>query len=159
MATQRFLIWNPDSLGEMIQFDEHMFQMGCTLPNSFFNWAMKKGPPGCFGYVRDYNYTTQFCWDYENLIDHETRIPIKQPVQWKVRGVFFLWLDLNWFKLGVISLCFFGWFKGIFFYSNQRIVILVDFRSWIPTFCRFCWTNSLQEWWDYLGCFLFILGL
>ena len=50
---------------------------------------MKKGPPGCFGYVRDYNYTTQFCWDYENLIDHETRIPIKQPVQWKVRGVFF----------------------------------------------------------------------
>ena len=49
----------------------------------------EKRTPGCLGYVGDHSYTTQLCWDYENLINQQIRIPIKQPVQWKARGVFF----------------------------------------------------------------------
>ena len=41
-------------------------------------------PPGCLEYIGDYTYTTLLCGDYLNYI----RIPIKQPVQWKVTGFF-----------------------------------------------------------------------
>ena len=62
--------------------------MGKCLPYQLSN---EKNPTGCLGYIGD--YTTQLYRD--NFINHEIRIPINQPVKWKV-GRFFSWL--NWLK-------------------------------------------------------------
>ena len=62
----------------------------------------KKKLVGCWWFSRD--YTTQFCGWFRFTIK---RIPIKQPVQWKVRGVF-CW---GWFrKIGPQVL---GWFPEV----------------------------------------------
>ena len=46
--------------------------------------------PSYFGVYRGWK-TTQLCGDY-STVNHETRIPFKLPVQWKVRSFFFAWL-------------------------------------------------------------------
>ncbi len=56
-------------------------------------WAMKKGPPWLFRVYRGWN-TTQVI-----IINHEIRIPIKQPVfHGKYPAVFFLWLIFPYTK-------------------------------------------------------------
>ena len=56
--------------------------MGIAACNDGQNLLSNENDQGCLGYTGD--YTDQFCGDYTKPL----RIPIKQPVQWKVRWFF-----------------------------------------------------------------------
>ena len=68
-------------------------------------WAMKKVEPrGCLGSIGD-EKNTYVIW---GLYLTSIRIPIRQPVEWKVRG-FFVWLNLSlvFFAVNPSSSCCF----------------------------------------------------
>ena len=50
-----------------------------------YRLSNEKRAPGCLGDLLGMKFPTQLYWDY--FINHEIRIPIKQPVKWNVNRV------------------------------------------------------------------------
>ena len=67
---------------------------------SFSNLCEQWEKPWLFRDIGD--CTTQLCGDYHKPL--YIRIPIKQPVQWKVSGFCFSWLKW-WFSNGIVVIC------------------------------------------------------
>ena len=108
--------WSSDKSGELAGVTRRLgsFWRCIQLSN-------EKKHPGWLGYIGD--RTIQLCRDY--FRNHEIRIPINQPVQWKV-GVFFFvaQLDINQRKfsgkLPIYELL--GSLTGIVYVRHENVV-------------------------------------
>ena len=76
---------------------------------------MKRRAPGCSGYIGD--YTAQLYGEYSKLLK---RIPIKQPVEWKVRVFFSLLM-----------------YQESYMYDDSEVILIIKDAQgmvYLPTF-------------------------